>query len=206
MFQSKLEIQTLPGIERQQALAMLVGSAQVATWLGAEWRTEFSASTIERLGFSLAEFEALVGESLAPLPQYPVDGAQLAWDWSAAAWKFEVIPLPPPPPKMPEVDAFIAEFRTPGLDTVYGSVAGKVAQCTFLTQDHWANFKNVVLGGQVADIPAAIAYLAHLLTTEGHPLSAQDIVGSVEAGDNFNGWNTLITQYNFPPECLLEAP
>ena len=206
MFQSKSEILSLQGKSQQQALAILVGSTQVSAWAEGQWVVEFSAATIERLGFAVPEFESLVAEVLAPLPEYPVDGQQLSWDWDAGAWVFEAIPPPDLPPVVPQVEAFVTEFRTPGLDTVYGSVAQKVAQCSFLTQDHWANFKSVVLGGQIADIPAAIAYLAHLLTTEGHPLSAQDIAGSVEDGDSFNGWNTLIDQYNFPPECLLEAP
>lgn len=208
MFQSKDEVLALSEADRQQALAVLVGSTQVSSWTEDEgqWAVEFSAATVERLGFTLSELEALVAEALAPLPEYPVDGQQLFWDWDAGEWRFEAIPPPELPPELPQVDEFIAEFRTPGLDTVYGSVAQKVAQCSFLTQDHWANFKAVVLGGQVADIPAAINYLAHLLTTEGHPLSAQDIMGSVKAGDSFNGWNTLITQYNFPADCLLEAP
>ena len=108
-----------------------------------------------------------------------------------------------PPAPAPDLIGFKTEFTTPGANSLYGSVLAKVAAAGFEAQDHWQNFKQVVSEGRVAEIPGAIAYLAHLITTAGHPLSTADISGDTNQGDDYNGWNTLCDRHHFPAECQL---
>ncbi|MDA0269232.1 MAG: hypothetical protein O3A14_20325 [Cyanobacteria bacterium] len=101
----------------------------------------------------------------------------------------------------PDLQAFRAEFSTPGANSLYGSVLGKVAAAGFAAQDHWQNFKAVVSEGRVLEIPGAIAYLDQLLVAAGQPLSETEINGDTEQGDPYNGWNTLCDKYHFPEGC-----
>jgi len=106
-----------------------------------------------------------------------------------------------PPAPAPDLTGFRTEFATPGANSLYGSVLGKVAAAGFEAQDHWQNFKQVVSEGRVAEIPGAIAYLDQLLVAAGQPLSETEINGDTEQGDPYNGWNTLCDKYHFPEGC-----
>jgi hypothetical protein len=110
---------------------------------------------------------------------------------------WEVLPSPP------KIGDFVAEFVTPGANTLYSSVASKVGAAGFAAQDHWQNLKAVVTEGRINEIPAAIAYLDQLLVAAGQPLSETDINGDTEQGDPYNGWNTLCDRYHFPENCKL---
>lgn len=108
-----------------------------------------------------------------------------------------------PLPAEPSVSSFVSEFTLPGANTLYASVLEKVAAAGFAAQDHWQNFKTVVMGGRLEEVPAAIAYLDQLLLAAGHPLSQTDISGDAEQGDPHTGWNTLCDKHHFPEDCKL---
>jgi len=96
-------------------------------------------------------------------------------------------------PLDPLWDEFLADFKTPGANTLYGSVVAKVAAAGFVVQDHWRNFVDAVNNHDVQTLPGAIAYLAQLLSDAGQPLSTSDI----------DGWNTYMETYDFPDSCKL---
>ena len=98
-------------------------------------------------------------------------------------------------PPQPQWDAFLADFKTPGSNTLYASVVGKVGSAGFVVQDHWRNFVDVVNAHDIETLPGAIAYLAQLLSDAGQPLSTSDI----------DAWNTYMETYDFPDSCKLPA-
>lgn len=115
------------------------------------------------------------------------------WDSSANEW---LAPFVPEPKVLPKWDAFFSVFQMPG-NLLYRSVAQKVAQSDFETQDHWANFKMLLSTPtlrSVETLAASIEYLEQLLTAAGHPLSASDKTV----------WNGLMQGHDFPESCWLD--
>ena len=95
--------------------------------------------------------------------------------------------------RKPEWQQFLQLFETPG-NPLYESVLGKVAQAGFQVQNHWLNIKSIVIyTHNSAALAIAIKHLNLLLSNANQGLSAQDIAG----------WNALMDQCNFPPNCKL---
>lgn len=121
---------------------------------------------------------------------YSPSGEELA-ECEAIAQSFTPSPIP-------QWDEFLSAFSLPG-NTLYASVATKVAAAGFLAQDHWANFK-LLLATEAQRSPvtltASINYLAQLLASAGQALSQTDI----------EGWNALMNSYDFPASCQLPLP
>ncbi|MDX2215535.1 MAG: hypothetical protein SFY66_19885 [Oculatellaceae cyanobacterium bins.114] len=99
------------------------------------------------------------------------------------------------PEPEPKWDEFVANFNYPG-NTLYASVVGKVSQAGFAAQDHWGNFKLMMVDSRLRSpqaLQASIGYLKLLLEQANQPLSQQDI----------EAWNNEMESYDFPEICKL---
>jgi hypothetical protein len=109
------------------------------------------------------------------------------------AW--EAANAPPPLLPQPDWENLAAQFQFPG-NALYGAIAAQVAVSGFAAQDHWSNFKLMLLTPSQRSpqtLAAGMNYLVWLLTMAGQPVSP-----TVTAE-----WNRLLLANNFPSSCLI---
>lgn len=107
--------------------------------------------------------------------------------WNGADWA-----LPTP---TPDWEGLTQQFQFPG-NALYAAIAAQVAVSGFAAQDHWSNFKLMMLSPSLRStdtLAAGMGYLVFLLGQAGQAIDAD-----VKAE-----WNTLITTNHFPDDCKL---
>lgn len=113
-----------------------------------------------------------------PSPQHTWDGAQ---------W---VLPTP-----TPNWNGLVQQFQFPG-NQLYASIAAQVATSGFAAQDHWSNFKLMMLSPSLRSTEALAAGMSYLVFLLGQ--SGQAIEPAIKGE-----WNALITANHFPNDCKL---
>ncbi len=106
--------------------------------------------------------------------------------WSGTAWELELAP---------DWDSLTTQFQFPG-NALYSAIAAQVAVSGFAAQDHWSNFKLMLLTPSLRSAEALAAgmnYLSFLLAQAG-----QTITPAIKSE-----WNALLAANQFPASCKL---
>jgi hypothetical protein len=112
------------------------------------------------------------------------DRPSVEYVWNGQAWELQ---------RIPNVSGLATEFQYPG-NVLYGSVVQKVSVAGFVAQDHWQNFKLLLMSNPPEEaISAGIQYLANLLATANQPLTESDKAA----------WNALVQKYDLDQGCQL---